>query len=105
MQYTAGIQGLALSEEARRVTDWRRERRWEMVELKGHQQQEMEGKLQFHLCLMLMERTFASLKVHNLKFVYRGVTIFKERRMKPCRAHRRGFQWENCHQESAMELL
>ena len=32
---TAGIQGLALSEQARRVTDWRRERRWEMVELKG----------------------------------------------------------------------
>ena len=101
----AGMQGLGSSEQARRVTDWRRERRWEMVELKGHQQQEMEGKLQFHVCLMLMEHTFASLKVHNLKFVYRGVTIFKERQMNPCRAHRRGFQWENCHEESVMELL
>ena len=29
---------LALSEQAIRVTDWRRERRWEMVELKDHQQ-------------------------------------------------------------------
>ena len=26
---TAGIPGLASSEQARRVTDWRRERRWE----------------------------------------------------------------------------
>ena len=34
----AGIQGLALSEQAGGVTDWRRERRWEMVELNGHQQ-------------------------------------------------------------------
>ena len=35
---TVVIQGLALSEQARRVTDWRKERRWEMVELKDHQQ-------------------------------------------------------------------
>ena len=28
---TAGILGLALSEQARRVTDCRRERKWEMV--------------------------------------------------------------------------
>ena len=35
---TAGIQELASSEQARRVTDWRSKRRWEMVELKGHQQ-------------------------------------------------------------------
>ena len=35
---TAGIQGLAPSEQARRVTDWRRERRWKMVELKDRQQ-------------------------------------------------------------------
>ena len=35
---TAGIQELARSEQARRVTDWRRERRWEMVELKDRQQ-------------------------------------------------------------------
>ena len=38
-----------------------------MVELKDCQQQEMEGKLQFHLRLTLMERKFASLKVCNLK--------------------------------------
>ena len=37
---TAGIQELASNEQARRVTDWRRERRWEMVELKDRQQQE-----------------------------------------------------------------
>ena len=45
---TAGIQGLASSEQARRVTDWRRQRRWQMEELKDHQQQETGGKLQFH---------------------------------------------------------
>ena len=45
---TAGIQGLAWSEQARQATDWRRERRWEMVELKDCQQQEMEGKPQLH---------------------------------------------------------
>jgi hypothetical protein len=33
---TAGTHGLASSEQARRVTDWRRERRWEIVELKDH---------------------------------------------------------------------
>ena len=37
-----------------------------MVELKDHQQQ-MEDNLQFHSSLMGMGRTFASLKVHNLK--------------------------------------
>ena len=56
-----------MSKQARRVTDWRRERRWETVELKDRQQQEMEGKLQFHSHLTLMECMFASLKVHNLK--------------------------------------
>ena len=35
---TAGIQGPASSERARRITDCRRERRWKMGELKGHQQ-------------------------------------------------------------------
>ena len=34
----ADIQGLALSEQVRRVTDWRRERRWGMAELKDRQQ-------------------------------------------------------------------
>ena len=37
-----------------------------MVELKGHQQQEVEGKLQRHSRLTLMEHTFASLKVRNV---------------------------------------
>ena len=34
----AGTQGLAAGEQARRVTDWRRERRWELAELKDRQQ-------------------------------------------------------------------
>ena len=34
---TAGIQGLASSEQAR-ITDWRRERRWEIAKLKDCQQ-------------------------------------------------------------------
>ena len=38
VQYSGWLQGLASSEEARRVTDWRRERRSEMVEMKDHQQ-------------------------------------------------------------------
>ena len=50
----AGKQGLASSEQARRVTNWMRGRKWEMVELKGRQQSETEGTLQFHSCLMLM---------------------------------------------------
>ena len=33
---------------------------WEMVELKDHQQWETEGKLQFHLCLMLMAQVLVS---------------------------------------------
>ena len=45
---------------------WRRERRWEMIGLKGHQQQEMEGKLQGHLWLMWMAQVLVSCcsKVH-----------------------------------------
>ena len=46
--------GLALNEQARRVTDWRIKRRWKVVELKNHPQHETDGKLQFHACLMLM---------------------------------------------------
>lgn len=38
-----------------------------MVGLQDHQQQETEGKMQFHSRLTLMERTFASIKVHSLK--------------------------------------
>jgi len=34
----AGIEDLASSEQARRVTDWRKKRRWEMVDLKDDQQ-------------------------------------------------------------------
>ena len=64
---TAGIQALASSEQTRRVTDWRRERRWEVIELKDRRQQEIKGKLQFHSHLTLIECTFASLKVRNLK--------------------------------------
>ena len=39
----------------------------EMVELKNYQQQEMKSKLQLHSHLMLLECTFTSLKVQNLK--------------------------------------
>ena len=51
---TAGIQGLAWSEPARQATDWRRERRWEMVELKDCQQWETVGTLQLRSCWTLM---------------------------------------------------
>ena len=54
VQYNSWHTGLASSEQARRVTDWGRERRWEMVELKDHQQLETQHKLQFHSHLMLM---------------------------------------------------
>ena len=37
------IHGLASSEQARRVTDQGRERRWKMVELKDRQQWEMDS--------------------------------------------------------------
>ena len=37
------------------------------VELKDHQQQEMEGKLQFHSRPTLMECTFTSLKGRDFK--------------------------------------
>ena len=68
VQYNrAGIQGLAWSEQARRVADWRGERRWEMGKLKDIQQEEMEGKPWFHSRLTLMECILASLKVRNLK--------------------------------------
>ena len=64
---TAGVQRLALSEQAGGVTDWRMERSWEMLELKDCL--EMEGKLQFHSRLTLVKRKFASLKVCSLKFL------------------------------------
>ena len=37
-----------------------------MAALKDHQQQEMEGRLQAHSCLMLMALAFMSLKVPHL---------------------------------------
>ena len=55
-----------------------------MAELKGPQQQEMEGMLQGHPPLMLLaqalgpcwnRRTFASLKISNLKVRCRGLTV------------------------------
>ena len=36
-------------------------------ELEDHQQQETEGKLQFHSCQMMRECKFTSLKACNLK--------------------------------------
>ena len=45
-----------MSEQARSATDWRRERRQAMAELKGQQRREAEGKLQRHSRLTLMAR-------------------------------------------------
>ena len=67
-------QGLASSEQTRRVTGWRREKRWEMVELKDRQQQKTEDRLQcdhtrwprFQF-LAGSRCTFTSLKVRNWK--------------------------------------
>ena len=36
--YNSWLTGASMSEQARRVTDWRRERRWEMLELNHRQQ-------------------------------------------------------------------
>ena len=60
----------ALGAQARGVTDWRRERGWEMLELKDRL--EMECKLQFHSRLILVKRKFASLKVCSLKVRMEG---------------------------------
>ena len=53
---TAGIQGLASSEQAGWVSDCRWEKGWEMEELKSRQQEQTEGKLHFHSCPMLMNQ-------------------------------------------------
>ena len=66
---------LELSEQAGRVTCWRRERRWGVEELKGCQQQK-EGKLQIHSCLMFTEcyvHTFESLQGEGL---YLGALLY-----------------------------
>lgn len=52
-----------------------KERRQETVELKGHQQWEMQGQLQRHSRLTLMDRTSAPLEVHNLKVWVWGLTV------------------------------
>ena len=60
---TVGIQGLASSEQAGRVTDWRKERMREMVRVEGLLGWRASCS---HSCLTLMEPMFASLKVCNL---------------------------------------
>ena len=47
-----------------------------MEEMKGPQEQEREGKLQFHSCLRLTENKLASLKVCNLKAPLQRACIF-----------------------------
>ena len=59
------MRGLASSEQAGRLSDWRKERRWEMVELKHRQQQEVAGQLPAHSHLTPTEGSFASLKVRR----------------------------------------
>ena len=63
---TAGTQGLTLSKQASGDTQEEGEE-VEMAELKDRQQQETEGKPQFHSHLMLIGCVSASLKVLNLK--------------------------------------
>ena len=56
-KYSGTVQqhtGIVTEWTEKRAPGWRKERRWEMVELKDHQQQETEGKLQFHSGLTLM---------------------------------------------------
>ena len=62
-----------------------------MAELKDHQKEETEGKLQFLPCLTLVQCTFASLKVHNLKVsmqrthcIQKIVLIFSSTLWKDC---------------------
>lgn len=47
----------------------------EMGKLKGGQQWKMEDRLQSHSCPTLMEHTFASLKVQNLKVPMWAFTV------------------------------
>ena len=75
------VHGLASSEQARRVTDRGRERRWETVELKDSQQWETEDPLQRHSHLTLMERTHAIFESSKLggsragDLVYTGLHV------------------------------
>lgn len=62
------MQELASSEQARGVTDWRKEGRWVMVELKDRQHLEMEGKLQFHSRLMAQVLVPCWNQTHNCIF-------------------------------------
>ena len=66
-----------MSEQERRVIDSRREKRWEMAELKAHQQWETEGKLHFHSHLMSTEHIFASLNL-QLDILYVGDLLYLE---------------------------
>ena len=54
MGYSSWHTGPASGEQVGRITDWRREGRWEMAELKDPQRWEAEGKLQLHAHLTLM---------------------------------------------------
>ena len=45
---------------------------WEMVELKDHQQQQKESKLQFHSCLMLMGMDVCVFEISQLEGLYIG---------------------------------
>ena len=47
-----------------------------MVELKGHQQQEMKGKLQFHSCLTLIENILTSFEISQLEGLHVGGLLY-----------------------------
>ena len=60
VQHNSRHIGVAFSEQARRVTDWRRKTRWRMVELEDRRQYGSEGRLQFHSHLVLMAQVLVS---------------------------------------------
>lgn len=63
VQYDSWNPGAGIEWTGTKSYYWRQERRWEMVELKGRQQQETQGQLQRHSHLTLMGLTIAPLKV------------------------------------------
>ena len=75
VRYNSWLQGLELSQQAGRVTGWRRERRWEMVELKDRQQRETEGKMQFHSCPMGWNTRSHLCKFKAWRYACRGLTV------------------------------
>lgn len=82
--------------QARRVTDWWRERSGEMAERKGRQQWETEGTLQGHSCLMPTARVLAPCWNHT------HIRVFESRQFEgscvgDCRARSHAQTFTNSH--------